>query len=154
MATDTFDSEILDPVAETIASFITDLDITDRVVTGYKWQRAMWDAKLPVGEVGVPTIRRTEPGEAESQMGSDDWYLEYPIGLYVELAESVSAQALAVGIVEKFIRAVDANPSLGDPTIHHASVIEAEPEVLAEKPRALLIYRCRLVFTKLAESAS
>ena len=140
-------STIIEPLAEQIAGFISDItDIsTGQTITGYVWERKAYDAKLPVGVVGIPEIRRTPPGERESQISLDDWDLEFPVGLLFEYDESVAVQQLAVEVVEKFISAVDADPSLGDDSvIDDAAVIESVPEVYLEQPRALLIYRCRL----------
>jgi hypothetical protein len=144
-------SEIVEPLAQQIAEFITEITglSTGQSVNGYRWERKAFDAKLPVGVVGIPTIRRTAPGERESQIGTDDWDMEFPVGLYFDLGDPVAAQQLAVETVERFIRAVDENPSLGDDTVvDDAAVLEAEPEVLMEQPRALLIYRCRLAVIK------
>ena len=141
-------STVLDPVAETLAQFITDLDV-DVNVTGIKWERQAIDAQLPVGIVAPPTIHRTEPGDRETQMGFDDWDLEYPVGLYFELTDAYTTQTQAVEVVEKFIRAVDEDPSLGDPTIvDDAVVAEAEPEIVEDASRAVLVYRCRLLVNK------
>ena len=140
-------STIIAPLAQSVADFISAIDgLPDGVkVTGYRWERQAFDAPLPVATVGIPTVRRTTPGDRESQLGLDDWDLEFPVGLLVEIIDPVAAQQLAVEFVEKFIRAVDENPSLDSPTvIDDAAVIEAEPEVLVEQPRSLLIYRCRL----------
>ena len=147
-------SDIITPLAEQVAEFITAMTgvSTGHQVTGYVWERKAYDAKLPVGVVGLPIIRRTQPGDRESEIGLDDWGFEFPVGLLFEYDESVAVQQLAVEVVEKFISAVDADPALGTANgdgnvivYDDSSVVEAEPEVYLEQPRALLIYRCTLV---------
>lgn len=145
-------STILDPIAETISGFISDLTLTDgTAVHGEKWEPGTAGIdSLPAGIVGIPSIDRTSPGDVEPQLGSDAWTMEYEVVLCVDLAEAKFAQAQAVELVELFIDSVDDDPSLGDPQVVSDAVVErAEPEVVADERRPMLTYRCRLLVEKL-----
>src|SRR4051812_18498217 len=85
------------------------------VVKGIGLEEHLWEPKdlaPPAGSVGVPALRRTGPDETESQLSTDDWYLDYTVSLYFDLAHVAKAQQAMVDAVESFIDAIDADPSL------------------------------------------
>jgi len=141
-------STVVKPIAQNIASLITGLAVTPSMV-GVVWgPREL--PQIPCGVVRPPTIGRTEPKGEESQLGSDDWDLSYPVTLYFEFDEASKSQDQAVEIVEAFIKAVDANPDLDTNGIaDEASVVSAEPVIVDDQTRALFAYDCRIVLTTL-----
>jgi hypothetical protein len=141
-------STVLDPVAERIKAKLAELN----VITAderHKWAPASIGV-LPAGVIEMPTIARTSPGQAESQLGSNDWTLTFPVTLYFELDEATAAQTQATETVEAFIKAIDDDPSLGDPSIiEDAKVILAAPSILDDDARAMIAYDCELQIVKL-----
>lgn len=147
-------STILSPLADTIADFISDIAGLDTDVVGEKWDPGMAGMdSLPRGVVGTPSIRRTDPDGPEPQMGSDGWYMEYPVTLFFDMSEAKFTQEQAVETVEAFIRAVDTDPSLGDPqVVNDAVVIEATPVQILDEKRPMFAYECRLLVDKFVPS--
>ena len=109
------------------------------------------DLKPPAGTVGVPAISRTKPDEAESQLGSVDWELDYTVSLYFDLASVAQAQQSMVDAVDDFIDAIDADPSLGG-TVLEASVTEAIPFVEKDRRRPLVGYEVTVSVVRLVPS--
>ena len=103
----------------------------------YLWERK--DIKVPAGSVGVPTLERTDVDEAESQLGTDDWKLEFPVSLYFDLADVAKSQQSMVDALEAFTNAIDADQSLGLPTVE-ASVNDAQPFAERDRKRPLVGY--------------
>lgn len=136
-------STILDPVADAIKVLIADLAVTP-TMKAYKWAPGMTglDA-VPAGVVDLPRVRRTGVDQAEDHLGQDDWSMEFPVVLYFDLSEAFESQARAAEVVEAFIKAVDANPTLTS-TVQEAKVIDSEPFTVTDHPMAELGYRCRV----------
>lgn len=129
-------STILDPVAEALK------DVADAItgLSGEKW--APKDLrKRPSAVVSLPRGRRSGVDEAEQQLGSEDWYLTYPVVLYIDLSEAKRAQAQAVELVEALIAAIDDNPGLSN-TVLDAKVTNFEPEIVVDQNKPLLSYVC------------
>lgn len=143
-------STILDPTATLIAAVLSGLAVTPTVKAyatdpGY----AGLDA-LPAGVVGVPEIDRQDVQERESQLGTNDWTITYPVALFFDLADTATAQAQATQTVEAFIKAIDtATLSVSDATIEDAKVVSATPDEIADSARPMLVYDCRVVVFKL-----
>jgi hypothetical protein len=70
-------------------------------------------SKPPCAEIEVPNGNRNDPEQAESQFGSDDWDLEFPVTLWVDLHRATEAQIRLKDLLEAFIVAVDSDRSLG-----------------------------------------
>lgn len=116
-------------------------------------QAHLWEPKdltPPAGAVGVPAIKRTPPDEAESQLMTDDWELDYTVSLYFDLANVALAQQSMTDKVEAFIKAIDADPSLGG-LVLEASVTEAVPFIERDRKRPLVGYECTVSVTVLVE---
>lgn len=127
-------STIIDPVAEALKN------VVDAIanVSGEKW--APKDiGTTPAAVVGLPRGNRVEVDGAESQLGSEDWYMTYTVALYFDLSEAKFSQAQAAEIVEAVISAVDDNPDLSG-TVLDAKVTNFEPEVIDDRNRPLLSY--------------
>ena len=143
-------STTVQPTADLIAAVLAGLAVTP-TVKSYRWDIGMagLDA-LPAAIIGIPEVRRIAVEGFESQLGSRDWHLTYPIHIYVDLAEAVTAQVQVVDILEAFIKAVDTDTlQAQDATIIDAKVIEAIPAEYVDAARPMLAYECRLELLKL-----
>jgi hypothetical protein len=124
------------------------------VIAGIGLKKYLWepkDLKPPAGAVHVPHIKRTKPDEAESQLGSDDWDLDFTVSLYFDLAEAAKAQQSMVDAVERFIDAIDEDPSLGG-VVLEASVTDAVPFIERDRPRPVVGYECTVSVLRLVSS--
>lgn len=128
-------STILDPVADAIEDLIDGISLN-----GHKWTPKDLGA-VPAGVVGLPRGNRVGVDEAESQLGSEDWYLTYPTALFFDLSEAQFSQAQAVEKLEAFISAIDDNPTLAG-TVLDAKVTNFEAEIVQDTNRPLLSYVC------------
>jgi hypothetical protein len=86
-------STILQPIADKAATILTGLGLGVNT-----WA----DAELTMGRAGaaeieIPDIGRTRPEQAESQLGADDWQLEYVVSLWVNLTNGPASQQRLVG---------------------------------------------------------
>lgn len=131
-------STVIDPIAEAIADVISGLSVTP-TVKEVKWFRRELPT-LPCGVIDMPTISRTEPEERESQLNTNDWFINYPVSLYFDLAEPVSSQVQATEVVEAFIMAVDDDTSLSG-LVLEAKVVSAEPILIPDDPRPMIEYK-------------
>lgn len=138
-------STIIEPTADLLAALAETVEVTMsngvRALKGYTWEPASFDA-IPAAAVGPPTVRRTGLDEGERELGSDDWFLEYPVGLYFDLDEAAKSQGQMAEALEAFTKAIDANPSLGSTLIDDCKVTNAEPFVEDSRQRTLCGYLC------------
>lgn len=144
-------STVLSPTADLIVTVINGLT-TSETVKATRWDPGTGTGfdKLPAASVGVPTIRRVGVDQPESQIGSRDWEITYPVIFYIDLGEARYAQALAVEIVEAFIKAIDTNTlQASDGSIVDAKVTEAAPAEYVDDARPLLAYETTLELLKL-----
>lgn len=117
--------------------------------TAYLWERENFD-RLPAVAVGVPAFKRHGPDEAESQLGTLDWEIEYPISFYVDLANATDDQQRMVDGLQAIAVALDADPTLGD-TVFDSGITEATPFVEEERARPLAGYQVTVAALKLVE---
>lgn len=139
-------STTLAPIADALVTVIQSL--SDPTVGAVKWSRLDTDTR-PAAVVGMPiTIRRTEPDQKEGQVGTDDWNVDFPVDFYFEFDELEAAQTQAVQVIEAWIKAIDADQTLGDlPGLLEAKVVEAGPpeKLTAESTgRATLFWPTRV----------
>lgn len=106
---------------------------------------------------GPLAIRRREPDEAESQLGSRDVALTFALRLYVPIA---GAQADVVGqrnarrLLGELVDALDAAPTLGGTVNLEAQIVEGEMSFTdAEAQVQMVIYECELVALCLVPNA-
>lgn len=138
-------SSIIQPLADLVAAKIRALDI-DLDVSAYSVDPGLSGIdSLPVGVVGLPQIERTDPDEAESQIGTFDWRFEIPVTFLFDLGDTATAQAQALDTVEAFIKTVDAAAlSISDPSIVDAKVVRSDPGEIVDAARPMLSYTCTL----------
>jgi hypothetical protein len=136
-------STILQPVADHAAVMLKALGLGVNTWTGASLQ--MGDAGA--AEIEIPDIGRTGVEQAESQLGSYDWDLEFPVTIWVNLTETARSQQRLVELVERWIAAVDADPTLGG-LVLEAKVTQAKRQYqLAQRP--LVGYETTLAALKL-----
>ena len=142
-------STVLDPTAVLVAAVLDGLAVTP-TVKGYAVDPGMTGLdSLPCGVVGPPTIERRVVDEGDSQIGSRDWNLTFPVTLFFDLADTATAQAQATQTVEAFITAVDtATLSVSDASIEDAVVAVATPVEILNDARPMLAYECSLAVLK------
>lgn len=95
--------------------------------------------RLPAGTVGTPTLRRRAPDDRESQLLTNDWWVEFTVSLYFDLRDAQKAQQGMVDGLLAFTRAIDADPSLAL-TVLDAAVTSAVPFVEKDRNRPLVGY--------------
>lgn len=141
-------STIIDPTAELLADLAATVEVT--MATGTRtlwrpsdgpWEPAAFD-DVPAVAVGPPTVRRAGLDEGERELGSDDWFLDYPVSLYFDLDEASKSQGQMVEAVEAFSKAIDQDPSLGSALIDDCKLTNADPFVEDGRQRTLCGYLC------------
>ena len=127
------------------------VDILDPLkgLTAYLWERENFD-QLPAAAVGVPVFKRHGPDEAESQLHTLDWILEYPISFYLDLTNAYSDQQKMVEGLQAIAVALDTDPSLGG-TVFDAAITEGTPFVEEGRARPLTGYQITVAALKLVE---
>ena len=106
-------STVITPIADAIADVLTGLAVTP-TVKGRTWDPGLTGIdKVPCGIVGPPELRRTALDDSETQLGALDWYLDYPVIIGVDLDVAPSSASQLVEIVEAFVKAIDADQTLG-----------------------------------------
>ena len=141
---------VLDTLAQTLADTIDDMSVTftdgnnashTTAVKGYKWAPRDLDGAGPWGVIELPTVTRIGLDEAETQVGTKDWAVEFPVVFYIPLDEAAYAQALATAVVEDWLTAIDDNPFTADATVDDITVTDAGPaEIDADSSRPVVIY--------------
>lgn len=116
-------STILRPPADRLVEILEGLDLTTQVKGRFGVTLKL--PRFPCAVVEIPDVDLSDVEEAESQLGADDWRLEYPVNLYFALREADIAQARAVDALEAFILAVKADPTLGGTAEIDAKVVSA-----------------------------
>ena len=135
-------STLIDPIAVKLAAIAGAVED----VTAYSKDPGMAGLEgNPIAVVGIPTIDRGDI-DSDSQLGSRDWVLGYPVRLYVNLEVPDEAQTLLQDTCEAFMRAIDADDQLASiATVNMvpqaARAIEALPgEIVGETSRPRLFY--------------
>lgn len=138
-------STIIEPTADLLAALAETVSVTmsngTKALKGYTYEPATFD-EVPAAAVGVPVVRRSALDDSERELGSDDWIMEYPVGLYFDLDEARKSQGQMVEALEAFTKAIDANPSLGSALIDDCTLTSAEPFVEDARQRTLCGYLC------------
>jgi hypothetical protein len=104
--------------------------------------------ELPAVEMLLPYIRRVGLDEADSELGSSDWILEYPLRLHVALDDPETAADDALALVGQIVGVVDANPTLGvvDGTVADARILEADGGYALRDPEGNPLSRPKVVY--------
>jgi hypothetical protein len=139
-------STVVLPVAQALADLITGLPGDIR---GQLWEPNPGNVNPPVGVVSMPRIDRSDVEDEESQLGTDDWALDFTVFLFHDLGNALYAQGEAVEDIEEFIKAVDANPSLGLATVIDTKVVAVTPGFDLDQTRPQIVTECRVQVLRL-----
>lgn len=137
-------STVIQPVADRLAELLDGIGVNANT-----WA----DNALPAGtdvvaEIEIPDIARTEPEQAESQLGADDWHLEFVVTLYADLRQARASQQRLVVAVEQWIAAVDDDRQLGTLALD-AAVTDAKRVYHTDPNRPLVGYETTVAVWKL-----
>lgn len=133
-------STVLDPIAEGIKTVVEGLSPT---VKCQKWVLRDTDAR-PAAVIELPTVTRTDVDAVEDHLGQNDWRSEWPVSFYFDFTDATFGQAQALEVIEKFIAAIDAAPTLSG-TVQEAKVVTAGPPEIEEgAARPMLVYPTRV----------
>lgn len=142
-------STVIQPVADRLKVLLEGLSVPSGPikVSDSGWMRDQLKG-LPAAEIEIPDIDRGE--ESESQLGSRDWQLDFPVTIYYDLREPTLAQVRIVEAVEKWIAAVDADEQLGGLSgVVTARVIRADRVYELQDKRTLIGYETTVRVTRL-----
>lgn len=117
-------STIIKPIGEAMVVIGEALVLTP-ALTGYWTSPGLEGMASPAFVVGVPEIRRVGIGDKESQLSTDDWFLDYPVEIAVDLDNSAIGQAYLAETVEAFVKAIDGDDQLSSAAISGAQILEA-----------------------------
>jgi len=145
-------STVITPVGDALAALLQTITFTPTLHV--HWDTAndtRWAPSrlrdVPAVTIDIPTVRRTALDEGERELGSDDWLLTFPVSLYVDLKVAGRDQQRAVELLEAVIAAIDANRTLGIPTIDDTKLVAGEPSLTSfssDQARPLVEYECEV----------
>jgi hypothetical protein len=143
-------STTLEPLALAVAALLRALSVSEGL-TAYAHDPGYAGLdSIPCAVVGIPTLGRVALDEPESQLGSRDWFVTFPVTLYFDLADATATSQLAIEYVEAFIKSVDTESlQAADGTVLDSKVTRAEPAEFVDTHRPLLAYECDLEIWKL-----
>lgn len=146
-------STTLDPLSTAVANAIATVNLSLGAGTLKAYAHDPGYAgldTLPCAVVGVPTIGRVGTDESESQLGTRDWFISYPVSLYFDLADATFTSRQAAEAVEAFIKLIDTESlQAADGTVLDAKVTECVPTEHVDPSRPMLVYECTLEIWKL-----
>jgi hypothetical protein len=140
-------STVIAPIGDALKEMIDALDVSQSV-TGYLWPKGDLDSR-PAGVVELPDLRRRGPDERESQLGANDWMHEFPVTFWIDNQGNKTNFPLLIDIVEAWVKAIDANPTLGLGGLipNETSVTDVEP-VITENEK-LVGFQTTVAMTRL-----
>lgn len=102
-------------LATAIAAAVEDAGITSmgNALKVYDYEPRDLDAQPAVTVTGPASIRRVEPDEAESQLGSFDWRMTFVLRIYVPQDDPQTSEYQMRAVLGQVIAAIDADRSLG-----------------------------------------
>lgn len=145
------------PIGQALADVASGIaGLTDGVtVKGILWAPRDTDVR-PAAVVEMPSIDRVAADEGESQIGTRDARLRFPVAFYFDLSEDVTySQDQAAEVIEAFVDALDAAVEAGplspqqlsgDVIIVDAKTSVDPPEIFppeASSGRPVIRYVCR-----------
>lgn len=115
-------STVIDPIADQLVALIDALSVDTKA---YLWTSPGGDTDVrPAGVVMLPEIERTQPDLAEDHLGENDWRITYPVVFAFDYEAGGYYHAQAAEVIEAWIVAVDADPSLSG-VVQEARVVAA-----------------------------
>jgi hypothetical protein len=135
-------STILAPIGQSIQSVAGGIASAPKTY----WTDPGFDGidSLPAIVVGIPSGRRRDPDEADSELSHYDWHLRYPVEIVCDLSEAVTSQDQIVQITEQLIHAIDTHQSSFTSGLVLEAVLSewSEPQVNGNPKRPLLTVSC------------
>lgn len=140
------------PIAEIIAGAGDQVDLVKKAYARDPGMAGM--TQLPALVVGFPTLRRQGVEEPESEVGSNDWRLSYPVSLFFDLHKAEVTAERILEALEQLVEAID-NPDTweADQSIIDWALTVAEPVEILDESRSLMSYECRVELLKLVAAA-
>lgn len=131
-------SAILDPIASALKTAAESIS----GVNGHKWVLRDTDSR-PAAVIELPTVNRTQPDAPEDHIGQFDWRSDWTVVFYFDFdpnAAEAYGQVQALEVIEDWIEAINANPTLSG-AVQEAKVVTAgPPELNDELSRPLIAY--------------
>lgn len=134
-------------VAAAIKTAIDAAAITSRgnALVVYVYEPRDLDTLPAVTIEGPVEMRRSEPDEGESQLGSDDWRMAFTVRLYVNAEDRETAATDSRALLGQVIAAIDADRDLGGEAEIDSSLSRGELGYTPEDAtRQMAIYDCTL----------
>lgn len=150
-------SDVITEAADTLQGFLDGLTATftangtshTSTLKAHLWGPRQFDS-LPAVVIELPAIERVGLDEPESQLGTRDFRLFFPVTLYFDVSEAAYTQAQAIAMIAEVIDAIDADPGLGDPTVIDTKVENVDrPELEPDASRVRLRYPATVAVLKL-----
>lgn len=135
-------SSILTPLADALKEKAEELG-----VKGYRWAPRELD-KPTAAVVELPTVERSALDGPEDHLGQKDWKPGFSVVFYFPLDTAQSSQDDAVDVVEAFVLAIDADPSLGNRCQEAKAVEVGTPEFLDDESRPEIRWPVRVEILK------
>lgn len=135
-------SSILQPFADRFKVILEGLSLPATIkLPPSGWQRDHLP-KAPGAEIELPDIGRGDSEQPESQLGANDWTLEFLVTLWFDLREATVAQKRLAEAIELWIKAIDSETVLYStfPGLDAMKVTRAERVYQLEKDRTLVGY--------------
>lgn len=133
---------VFDPVATELKAVIEGMSLSP-VVKVYKWLPRQFSGAGPFAIIELPDYVGVEPEGVQTQMGTWDWEMTFPVTFYFGHLDTVNAQAASVEYLESFIKAIHANQSLNG-VADEASVVEAKALYLTDDSRSWVAYETQV----------
>jgi hypothetical protein len=126
-------STVLQPIADHIGAILKTFQLG---VSQDTWAgKDLRFGRAGAAEIEVPDIARTGIEQAESQLGADDWDLEFAVSIWVNITTTGDSQKRLIALVEQWIAAVDADVTFGG-LVLEAKVVEAKRQYQIARPPA------------------
>ena len=130
---------VIDLIDQMTVEFAVEGATYTETIKGYRWSQNGND-RLPAGAVLLPAIDRRDADTGETQLGSRDFMLEFPVEFLFDIDRAAYAQELAVRTVEAFIDTIDANPTLSGAVDDAVVAGAAQPSIDTATNRPLIVY--------------
>lgn len=140
-------STVIQPLADRFKVLLEGIGLK---VPDSGWQRDHLPA-TPGAEIELPDIGRGDVEAAESQLGTNDWGLEFLVTIWFDLREATASQKRLADAVEQWINAVDHDDAglHAIPGVDSVKVTSAQRVYQLEKNRTLVGYETTVAVLRL-----
>lgn len=131
-------STVLAPIAQALSELAATLTVGNVTLKGV-WPPRRDLPAVPCVEIEIPAVQWPDVDAPQTQLGADDWTLDYPCAIWFDLREPTVAQERIVDALEQW-RVAIGTTNLGG-LCQEAAVIEARPVYdVTEAARPLIGY--------------